>query len=334
MLATSAKVVVGILVIALMASLCGRWYYVFDNLASFKVYFAVAFLACTIVLLVTGQRWWVLVAGMGFIVNFGAIAPWYLQGSAVAMASSPAEDVLTVMLSNVSPRNKDHTSLAKLITEEDPDLLGLVEITPDHLVDLSSVVERYPYSLAVPKDGFWGFALFSKRPLLNARLVDFGDGVPPAIVASIGMGEVSVEVILAHPFPPMDAGLASLRNVELARIADYIEEIGSPTLVIGDLNATMWSHNYKLLIDEADLRNAREGHGIGGTWPAIPGVGVPLDHILFTHQFRAEAFRVLPGVGSDHFPVAATIALLPAARLEGADGLKMSAAAGNSDAGH
>ena len=39
-----------------------------------------------------------------------------------------------------------------------------------------------------------------------------------------------------------------------------------PIMVVGDLNATMWSAPYRSLIDSTGLRNARRGFGILPSW--------------------------------------------------------------------
>ena len=43
----------------------------------------------------------------------------------------------------------------------------------------------------------------------------------------------------------------------------------------------------------------------------FPGLRFPLDHILHSTHFRLVGMRVLPYVGSDHFPVVATLSFEP-----------------------
>ena len=88
-----------------------------------------------------------------------------------------------------------------------------------------------------------------------------------------------------------------------------MRDTGRPTVVAGDLNSTMWNAGYRPLREIARLHNARAGHGIGPTWPAISTLGVPIDHILATPDVGLRGFRVLRSVGSDHRPIAAEFAL-------------------------
>ena len=76
-----------------------------------------------------------------------------------------------------------------------------------------------------------------------------------------------------------------------------------PVVLAGDLNVTMWSPHYIDFIRTSGLTNARDGYGIGGTWPSIPLLGLPIDHILTTKGSWIGDFRVHSGVGSDHLPV-------------------------------
>ncbi len=41
--------------------------------------------------------------------------------------------------------------------------------------------------------------------------------------------------------------------------------------------------------------------------PFIPAVPIPIDHILLSQDFCATSVRIMPGIGSDHYPVLAEI---------------------------
>jgi endonuclease/exonuclease/phosphatase (EEP) superfamily protein YafD len=70
----------------------------------------------------------------------------------------------------------------------------------------------------------------------------------------------------------------------------------------------MWNRHYQPLVDVAALHNAREGHGIGATWPAGWPLGVPIDHVLASGDVQLRNFRVLRAIGSDHRPISAEFA--------------------------
>ncbi|MDA0275619.1 MAG: hypothetical protein O3A06_12010 [Proteobacteria bacterium] len=55
----------------------------------------------------------------------------------------------------------------------------------------------------------------------------------------------------------------------------------------------------------------RRASGLAPTWPASAAglMGVPIDHLLVTCQWRVVAGRAGPNLGSDHLPVLATLEL-------------------------
>ncbi len=71
----------------------------------------------------------------------------------------------------------------------------------------------------------------------------------------------------------------------------------------------MWNDGYRPLVETGGLQNARDGHGVGPTWPSILPIGVPIDHILATRDVALREFRVLRGVGSDHLPISAEFSM-------------------------
>jgi endonuclease/exonuclease/phosphatase (EEP) superfamily protein YafD len=92
------------------------------------------------------------------------------------------------------------------------------------------------------------------------------------------------------------------------------ELVDDPILVVGDFNATRWNSAFRELLD-ADLSDAADdvGHGLRTTWKGTGRVPIEmvLDHILVSDDFGVLDTRVGPGVGSDHRPVIADVALLP-----------------------
>ena len=165
---------------------------------------------------------------------------------------------------------------------------------------------RYPYHYEVPDELYVGLALYSRLPLEDARELRLpGEGRRPPIAATLKAPGGDVEIVLAHPMSPVGAEYIRQRNAQIAALAKHAATARTPLVLAGDLNLTMWNDAYRPLVDVAGLHNARKGHGIGPTWPALGPIGVPIDHILATPDVRLRNFRVLPGIGSDHYPVTA-----------------------------
>ena len=77
-------------------------------------------------------------------------------------------------------------------------------------------------------------------------------------------------------------------------------------MVIGDLNATPWSVDFRHLEEAGGLINSQRGHGIQPTYPAFPlawPMRIAIDHCLHSYNLATLERRVGPALGSDHLPI-------------------------------
>lgn len=87
----------------------------------------------------------------------------------------------------------------------------------------------------------------------------------------------------------------------LAWIADWAARQTDPVVVLGDLNATPWSHAFRSLVDEAGLVNSLRGRGLQPSCPAPLGLlGIPIDHLLHSPALATVERERGPAFGSDH----------------------------------
>ena len=288
-----------------LLSFGGQFNYWLDNLANFRLQFAYVLVACSIVLWMGESRTVSLVVALGAVVNLVPILTWYLAGFSVTPVADNGS--VRVLVSNVYRRNMQYDRLSRLIEEEDPDIVGLIEVDKRWLSNVQILGTAYPYRFEAPSDRYVGLALYSKIPIEDAHVEEFGEGSPQAIVTTLFHDDQRVEFILAHPLPPMTAKMAAQRNLQLRLMAEYVRNTAWPVILAGDLNITMWSPHYAEFTRAAGLQNARAGRGIAPTWPPLPILGIPIDHILSTNAVRIEDFQVLGSVGSDHLPITASI---------------------------
>jgi endonuclease/exonuclease/phosphatase (EEP) superfamily protein YafD len=223
--------------------------------------------------------------------------------------AAPSSPHLKLLVSNVYFSNREFDRIQRLVTEEDPDVVGLVEVSERWLRKLKPLRDRYPFHFEVPDESHVGLALYSRLPIAGARAIRIGDSSTPAIAATLATPAGEVEILLVHPASPVDPASIRRRNAQIHALAEHVRATGRPTVLAGDLNITMWNAGYRPLEEIARLLNARAGHGINPTWPAFTQLGVPIDHILATPDVSLRGFRVLRSVGSDHRPIAAEFAL-------------------------
>ncbi|HEU4515779.1 MAG TPA: endonuclease/exonuclease/phosphatase family protein [Steroidobacteraceae bacterium] len=277
---------------------------VLDNLSNFPAHFGAAFLACAALFSWRRRFLPALACSALAALALARVLPWYFGAEPVP--ADTARPWVRLLVSNVYYGNRQHDRLLALVAKEDPDVIGLVEVSARWLRMLKSLRDAYPYHYEVPDEHFVGLALYSRLPIEDARTVTLIAGhSSPAIEATLKTPRGDVELVLAHPMSPIGAEYIERRNAQVAALARRASVVRNPLVLAGDLNLTMWNDAYRPLVEVAQLRNARQGHGIEPSWPALGPVGVPIDHILGSPGVHLRNFRVLPGIGSDHFPVIA-----------------------------
>lgn len=302
-----ARASLALLGAAFIAAQFGELHFTLDNLSNFPVHFALAFLACAFALAWLGDRRLALVAVAGLALALVPVVPWYFAGTTERPA--PGVRTVKVLVSNVYVHNRQHARLLLLIDEEQPDVVGLVEVNSRWLRKVARLRAGYPYHLEIPDEEFAGLALYSRLPLANARILRVGEAGTPAIAATIQTPDGEIDFVLAHPMPPVDTEYTRRRNAQLLALGRYVRSQRHPVVIAGDLNLTMWNRNYRAFAELGGLQNARAGYGVGPTWPSIGPPGVPIDHILATTPVRFRNFRVLESIDSDHLPVSAEFSL-------------------------
>lgn len=250
--------------------------------------------------------WGVLGVGVAVAADRRWVAPIavaaVLQGARVGtLWLGPAPEAsgteLGVLVANVQASNDRFELLLELVAAEDPDVVGLLEIDDRWLTALEPLRERYPYRVEVPRTDAFGLALYSRVPLEDVRRVDLsGVGVPTVVLT--GPGEV--QVILTHPLPPISVEYAGSRDAQLRRLAELLDDADGNALLLGDLNATPWSHAFPAQIPR---------HLPVGTWPASLPLRLPIDHVIPGARLALTSWRVGPDIGSDHLPVIARVRL-------------------------
>lgn len=303
---TGAIAFAGILAcLATLAGFAGRFWWGFELFTHFRVQYTLTLGGFTLILLALRQWRWPALFGVCALFNAALVAPAFREDGPTAPATAESQPTLRALLANVNAENRDSERLQRLIAESDPDLILLLEATPWLLDRLRNLGERYPHRAAEPRDDLFGIALFSRHPLAHSQIVRFGDAdSPPAIVATITVGERPFILIGAHPWPPVSAELAEGRNEQLRALANRVRQSQRPLLVLGDLNLSPWSPWFSRLLADSGLRDSRRGRGIQPSWPAgwWP-LWIPIDHALFSEDIRIRQREIGPAIGSDHYPV-------------------------------
>jgi endonuclease/exonuclease/phosphatase (EEP) superfamily protein YafD len=302
---------VGVL-LATAAAWLGRVHWVFDLFTHWRPAYLLLSAMCLLLLLVLRARLtWSVAALLAVIIHAWAVVPWYLPVDRHGAAATEAVGQhLVVVVANVYTANEDHAAVLAMLDREQPDLFAVMEVNQRWVRALGAIHDRYPHRVVEPRADNFGIAVYSRLPLRDAQVMQLGPVGVPSIVARVEWPEGKpVHLVVTHPLPPMSADNFEARNAQLAAVGQWVltqrSQAGGEHLILGDLNATMWSPWYEAMRDATGSVNARRGFGIQGTWPSggLTALRIPIDHALVSLGIGVIDCRALPTVGSDHLPL-------------------------------
>jgi hypothetical protein len=207
---------------------------------------------------------------------------------------------LQFAVANLHSSNRDLSSFAKWISDTQPSIVGVLEVSPHHLEDLAKL--GYEYRVVEPRANNFGIAFLGKEEPLSSSLLGQETSFPSILVEYDDF-----QVLITHPMPPISKEARQIGDEQVEQLAQLVQRSKKPTVVLGDLNATGWDMRLFPLLD-AGLKDGREGHGLVTTWPVgNPLMGIGIDHVMVPENWSVNQFRRGPDIGSDHYPLAVTV---------------------------
>lgn len=280
-----------------LAGALGGWFWLFDLFSHFIAWYALLSLILALFLAGLRDYRWAAAAITLAILQAAQPLAWYLPAARGATEGPRCR----VLLANVLSSNHETAAFLRLIDETDPDIICVQEVTGRWAEALESLETRYPVRLLAPREDNFGIAVFSRMPGPDPALVFQREHGVPAIEMAFELGESSVRLLNIHALPPLGNAFAARLNAQLDAAAAWVNRAGGPAVLIGDLNITMYSPVYRRFARAADLRNAREGHGAAGTWPArLPIMRLPIDHVMLRGKINSVSCNAIKNGASDH----------------------------------
>jgi endonuclease/exonuclease/phosphatase (EEP) superfamily protein YafD len=283
----------------------GMWEWRFELASHFKLQYLFGSLAFGLFFAALKQWRWLIVAALCALISGFNVAPWYFPNS-----QSGSGHQVRLLLSNVWMSNSRYEALTDLIRAEEPDLLFIQEVTPPWAKHLETIRDQYPHGVILGAEDEGGIASLSRLPLIQAGDAGIGDYNGPSLEIRLNIGNRLVHIINTHTLPPMGKLKSQRRNEHFEVIAERMNDLPTPKVLIGDLNATMWSPYFKRLVERTELVDVREGFGVLPTWPAfMPLMKIPIDHCLVSRDIRVVGVRTGAHIGSDHLPLIVDLAI-------------------------
>jgi endonuclease/exonuclease/phosphatase (EEP) superfamily protein YafD len=305
LLRASVATVVGVVGTATVLGLLDRFYWPFELVDVFRLQYLVVLAAAALGALALRRRRLAALAAVLAAVNL-AVLGISLIPTATA-ASGPAAGSLRVVVANVEVGNTDFAAVERLVAQTHPDVFGVTELTQPMADHLARGLPAYRARLVRTQHDAYGIGLYSRRPLLDARVEHLPTGGPPTIAARVLVARRPVTVVVTHVHTTFAGSIHARQLHALAHAS-----LGRRVAVCGDFNSPPWSAPVRAFASAAGLRDLYGGRAWAAySWPTWSSLlRVPLDNCFVGSGVVVRAHRDGPGDGSDHRPLVVDLAVV------------------------
>lgn len=275
------------------------------------VLFFATLIATIIAILLGLPNDWKIFAAMGFAFSAWTFMPEWLSSFEARPPETDAQ-VIKVMTHNIFGLNYDMDRVAKVIAEENPDIVALQEYFPEQAGLDALLKPNYPYRVVCRGGKRANIGLYSKLPfdreMRDADCPDnaYGTQRTAHIIVGFTLSDgTHFSLMTTHmdwPFP-IERQRAEYLSTERA-----VKAVQGPLLLVGDFNSTPWSYVMKAFEAESGLKRETRNlitypelftvpGGLIHTWPFLA-----LDQV-FERGVAVHELHRGPETGSDHLPV-------------------------------
>ena len=285
--------------IAVVLGHLGGYIFVLDMLAHFRLHLLLLCIPLSLVAALERNfraAWNCFAAGILALAGLGVL--W----------EDPVRDIdgidVTVMTANLYHGNDQPEEMKRVLLAADPDVLVTMETTKSVMTGENSLALRYPFRLSLSTTGqTLRTVIWSKFPMRDGRLL-LEDRIEPTGAHAIIEVQPDVEfTVLGLHFAH---NLHGNQKQQIEALNVIAETLPTPRVIVGDFNATAWSHALKRV---EELTSTRRTGGFRITWrgvyPTVFGyvpapMGLQIDHTLVTESIGVRSVDTLKIPGSDH----------------------------------
>jgi len=216
---------------------------------------------------------------------------------------SQIQNKLRLISFNISYENpvENFKNIREMILSEKPDIVQFQEFSPQMQDKIKTLRSIFPYSTELNKPkGPYDSLILSKHPLTNTKVED-----NHVVITNLILNKTEISIVGIHL---LTGGTKKNFNNGLQQIS-YLKTIVNNTnknlILLGDLNMTSTSKRFAKFLKETNLYTYTSYKNITSTWPAfIPNfLGIQIDHILFSNNFKMVDKKTSNSFGSDHRPL-------------------------------
>ncbi len=243
------------------------------------------------------------------------IFPYTPLATAEMKLAEVGAGTVKVLSSNVLMENGRHDLLLEVIEKFDPDILFLMETDQAWIDAVEPALAQYSTVIREPMEDHYGMVFATRLPVDRAEIVRLtSSSTPSAFAQMTGPDGTTFRFVGLHPHPPVPGQNTQERDAQIYYAARFALKSGVPLIVMGDFNDVAWSDTSRTFKHVGQYLDARIGRGFFASFDAEKFyLRFPIDQLYVTEDIAIVSIQRLGYIGSDHFPMAATVRLDAAA---------------------
>ena len=189
--------------------------------------------------------------------------------------------------------------LRNLILTENPDIVQFEETTSEFRDKIEYFESIFPYRYIVKYEypNIADSVILSRYPFKKNNSTD-----NDPVISTIIIKEAELNILSVHLYSGINQTRFNIANKQIETIKNQIKDQNQNLIVIGDFNMTPISRRFINFLEEANLYTYTSFLNHTSTWPAfLPNyLGIQIDHVLFSENFKVIKKKTIKNLGSDH----------------------------------
>jgi endonuclease/exonuclease/phosphatase (EEP) superfamily protein YafD len=223
--------------------------------------------------------------------------------NAVLKNGSQIRNKLRLISFNISYENsiENFENMREMIILGIPDIVQFQELSPQMQDKIKTLRSIFPYSAGLNKPkGPFDSLILSKHPLTNTKV---GDN--HVVITNLILNEAKISIVGIHLFTGESKKNFNNALQQISYLKTIVSNTNKNLILLGDLNMSSTSKRFAKFLKETNLYTYTSYKNITSTWPAfMPNLlGIQIDHILFSNNFKMVDKKTSNSFGSDHRPL-------------------------------
>ncbi len=314
LLTTAIVLAAGGISTASILGFAGSWTWAFDLLSHYRLQYAILIALLLAISLATRHKWLIAAMTALFAVHLVPLTPMVISGD----QPTGTGDSIRIVHLNVLTENTERSKAARWLADQNAEIVVVQETDELWAQTLDTELEDMTRLDTATLSGFgnFGMAVYINDDFAIDNVEVLDPISTPALAVTIPLESGASPLLLysIHTVPPLGADRVEYASEQIDLAKRRIADHDGPVALVGDLNATRWSHTFRRVTTNTGLRDGGAGSGITGTWPSplwFTGM-IGIDHVLVTEQIRVDDYWIGPDLGSDHRPVVADLTVVSA----------------------